>query len=161
MAALTPAQFAVLDLGYLSGKDLMTYCPLQLLNRVNIVMPSQPQDGCNTAYQEIESSLVNRYNIKAELALHGNVDPDPRALLCVKIAAIIAVRNVVGSIQATSEYMEGLFKWADKTLLAIRNAQMNLPIAGVANVIDEATGRTLYNPGDEARLVGSSFKYRG
>jgi hypothetical protein len=161
MAALTPAEFAALDLGYLSGKDLMTYCPLQLLNRVNLVMPNQPQDGCDTAYEEIESALVNRYNIKAELSKPNDDDPDTRAKLCVKIAAIIAVRNIVGSMQNASEYMEGLFKWADKTLLAIRNAQMNLPIAGVANVVDQATGKTLYNPGDEALLVCSSFKYLG
>lgn len=157
--ALTPAEFAALDLGYLSGKDLMAYCPAQLLIKVNIVMPNQPLDGTQTAYEEIDSALVNRYNIKAELAkLYTD---GTRAKLCVKIAAIIAVRNVVGSNQATSEYMEGLFKWADKTLLAIRNAQMNLPIQGPANVTDPTTGRVIYNPGDEAKLVGSSFKYTG
>lgn len=237
---LTNDTFRILQLGYLSGEDLMGFAPAQLLIKQNIVLPGQPQDGCDLAYAEIEAALVNRYNVATELqrraplqgtgvavlngggvtgidlvqqggqyataptvqitggggggaaataqiddngnltgftvtadgigyttiptvTLSGGLVPDPRAKLLVKIAAIISVRNVLGSAQNIGEALENLFKWADKTLLAIRNAQMNLPIPYPANATTTTPdGRTIsYNPGDQARLVSSSFKWLG
>ena len=237
---LSNDQFRLLQLGYLSGEDLMNFAPAQLLIKQNIVLPGQPQDGCDLAYAEIEASLVNRYNVATELerraplqgtatatlgggavtglvlvyeggkylqaptvaftggggagaaavaeiddngnltgftvtddgsnytsaptvTLSGGLAPDGRAKLLVKIAAVIAVRNILGSAQNIGEAMDNLFKWADKTLLAIRNAQMNLPLPYPAQVpITLPDGRqTSYNPGDDAKLVGSSFKFIG
>lgn len=236
---LTNATLATLPLGYLSGEDLMGFCPAQLLIQRNLVLPGQPLDGCVLAYAEIESSLMNRYNVAPELlrlpplqgvgtaavgggavsaitisfaggqyasapavtitggggtgaaatatvvngiltainvtnggtgftsapviTLTGGLAPDPRAKLLVKITSIISVRNVVGAAQNISPQLEELFKWADKTLLAIRNAQMNLPLSYPAAITGTAPdGRpTQYWPGDGAELIDSSFNWLG
>lgn len=238
---LTNATLATLPLGYLSGEDLMGFCPAQLLIQRNLVLPGQPQDGCDLAYSEVESALMNRYAVADELAnklpplqgtgiaaigagevsgiaisfvgglyktapavaitggggtdatataqisgagiligftitdpgsgytsipvvtLTGGLAADPRAKLLVKIASIISVRNVVGAAQNISPHLEELFKWADKTLLAIRNAQMNLPLSYPAPVTGTAPDGTptQYWPGDGAELIPSSFNWLG
>lgn len=237
---LTNAQFSILPLGYLSGEDLMVFCPAPLLIQRNIVLPSQPQRGATLAYSEITSALINRYDIATELkklaplqgtataaltgdavsgvavvlpggtyatppvvtitggggagatavaviselgvltginitaggigytsvpvvTLSGGLAADSRSELLVKIASIITIRNVLGASQNTGDQLDELYRWADKTLLAIRNAQMNLPLGYPPN--QTTTGSlgqpVTSNPGDEALLVQSSFSYLG
>lgn len=164
MAVLTNAQFAALALGYLSGQDLMMYAPIQLLISRNTLLPTQPQIGCNFAYAEVKAHLRNRYAIDAELLKTpptGN-DADTRDEVCVKITAVKAVQNILAGAQNLSPHMEDLFKWADKTLLAIRNAQLNLNIPYPAPAAtDPVTGIPGSYPGDQAELVCSSFKWIG
>lgn len=162
--ALTNAQFIDLALGYLSGQDLAAFAPIQLLIQRNIVLPAQPQLGCNTAYAEVTRNLINRYDIVTELTKTAPTgsDADSRDELCVKITAILAVQNILAGAQNLSPHMEQLFSWAAKTLLAIRNAQLNLTIPyPPPAAADPVTGIRGSYPGDQAELVCSSFKYLG
>lgn len=236
---VTLDQINLLPFGYLCGADLAQFCPGQLLIKQYLSNPNSLQNGCSLAYAELESKLVNRYNIGLEIArlaplqgtaiaditagfltslipdklgglyktapivaftggggagatatsiidangvltgfnitapgaaytsaptpvLSGGLLPDPRAALLVKIGALIAVRNALGSMQNASEYLENLFKWADRTLKEIRDAQANLPLQPVATQgIDTTTGLPNPYPQSDAVLIPSSFNYIG
>lgn len=236
---VTLDQINLLPFGYLCGADLAQFCPGQLLIKQYLSNPNSLLNGCSLAYAEIESKLINRYNIGLEMArlaplqataiatvnagalatlvpvtpgglyktapavsftggggagaaatsiidadgiltgfnitaagaaytsaptpvLTGGLLPDPRAVLLVKIGSLIAVRNVLGSMQNASEYLENLFKWADKTLKEIRDAQANLPLQPVATQgVDTVTGLPNPYPQSDAVLIPSSFNYIG
>ena len=66
--AYTPAQIQALYFGYLIGANLMRWCPWQILSKQNEVDSTCLQDGCNTAYDEIISACINRYDIATEMA---------------------------------------------------------------------------------------------
>lgn len=238
--ALTPDQLSILPFGYLSGTDLMQFGAIQLLTKQYAAFPQSLQNGCNIAYAKITSNLVNRYDIKSELAkkapLQGTVTavltagaltgitivtaggkyataptvvigapggmgtqaiataaidangvltgfnitaagsgygaapsilltlglaPDPREVFCTQLTALVALRNVLGNMQNVSEYLMGLMNQAEKDLLAIRNAQLNLELAPVPVTIDPTTGLANPYPESDAVLVPSSFQYIG
>lgn len=84
------------------------------------------------AYGEITRALLSRYAIASEF---GQVS-GTRDILCVKIASIMAIRNIMGNMAGISELMVMNFTWAAKELLAIRNGQVNLilPQANVKSI---------------------------
>jgi hypothetical protein len=123
--ALTISELKGQNLGYLSGADLLQWCPPQLLIKQFENDPNSLQAGASFAYSEVTASLVNRYDIAAELAKSFS---DARVVLCVKISAILAVRNILGNMQNVSEYMMDIFKSAKKDLMDMRNGQLNLPL---------------------------------
>lgn len=84
------------------------------------------------AYGEIIRALLSRYAIADEFSkVSGGRD-----ILCVKIASIMAIRNIMGNMAGISELMVMNFTWAAKELLAIRNGQVNLilPQANVKSI---------------------------
>jgi len=159
--ALTVDQLKAQDLGYLSGADLLQWCPSQLLIKQYEIDNNSLVSGARFAYAEVTSALVNRYNIAAELAKQ-NDDPS-RALLCVKLTAVLTIRNVLGNMQNVSEFMMDIFKGAKKDLMDIRNGQLNIPLqipATVAGVDDNGNPITITTQA-VSELVASSFSTLG
>lgn len=157
--ALTIDQLKALTFGYLTGKDLVQWCPFQVLNTVYSTDPDRLAEGCATAYSEMTSATVNRYDIAAELAI---TIPANRSVLCVKIITILSVRNICGSAQGISEKMAMDFKWVEKAMLDLRNAQMNLPLHPVPSQgTNPITGTPLPPPNSRPQLVCSNFGTRG
>lgn len=66
--ALTIDQLSVMPFGYLSGADLLQYGPAQILISQYAKFPASLKQGCNAAYQQAISNLINRYDIDREMA---------------------------------------------------------------------------------------------
>lgn len=224
--ALSNDQLKAFSFGYLTGYDLLQWCPAQYLIKQYEVDNNSLINACSLAYSEISSSFTTKYNLSAELSKNGNIAPaalavvtagvvasvaiqvpgnnftvaptvtimggggsgatatavivggvisaivvtaggtgytsaplvsfsggqpaDTRNLLLVKILSLLSVRNVLGNTQSISEKMTADFTWADATIRAIRNGQMNLPIE-IASTEKIST----------ANLVSDSFKTIG
>jgi phage gp36-like protein len=149
--SLTVAELKVLSFGYLTGADLKQFCPPQLLIKIYEVDSDALNTGCQFAYSELKSSLSNRYNVDLELALTTD-----RNQLCVKIAAILAIRNILGDAQNISDKMLSDFTWADKQLISIRNGQIALGL----KIPEDTDGNTLANYSN-ANLISSNFQTLG
>lgn len=122
MAAPTIDELKVLPFGYLTGLDLLRYCPFQVLLKQYAIEDQSLQIGCDIAYSEAISALSARYDIKTELTKTGTA----RYALMVKIVSILAVRNIVGNQSGLPENMTENFKWVDQTILNIRSGQESL-----------------------------------
>jgi hypothetical protein len=127
--AVTIDDIKALNFGYLTGEDLLQFCSPQLLIKQYTVDNNSLQNGFNFAQSEVIASFTTRYDLTAELVKTGT----SRALLLVKIMALLTIRNALGSFQELSEKMKDDFNWADYTLKSIRNGQMNLPLV-IANI---------------------------
>ena len=69
MAAISEYQLTNLSFGYLSGADLIQFCPVQLLTSRYQVDPLLLSNGCQDAYAEITAMFNTKYNIVLELSL--------------------------------------------------------------------------------------------
>ena len=125
MAVITIATLQALNLGYLTGEDLIQWCAAQLLIHQYTVDNNSLENGCNFAYSEMIASLGNRYDINTELTTKTGT---ARARLSVKICALLAIENALGNAQNISEKMRDDFNYAHKCLMLIRQGEMNLPI---------------------------------
>jgi hypothetical protein len=65
---ITRDQLAIMNFGYLSGKDLLQWCNDQLLIKQYAVDPDILQNGCNQAYADLKSRLCNRYDLNGVLS---------------------------------------------------------------------------------------------
>jgi hypothetical protein len=92
------------------------------------------------------------YTTAPTVTITGGAATDSRVMMFVKISAICAVRNVLGNLQNIGEAMTDNFKWADKTIMALRNAQQGMPTVN-------QTPTTTY--GSPAIMVDSSFNTLG
>jgi hypothetical protein len=149
--SLTIAELKALPFGYLTGADIKQFCAPNLLIAEYEKDSTSLQSGCNMAYEEIRSSLSNRYSVDAELALTTG-----RNQLCVKITAIMAIRNILGGAQNISDKMVLDFTWADKQLVAIRNGQIALSLT----IPEDSEGNTAVNYSN-AELIKSNFQTLG
>lgn len=122
MAALTPDEIKALDFGYLTGEDLVKYCPIQFLIKQETIDGGFLGSCVNTAYAEVTGKLSSKCDITSEYTLTTG-----RSLQVVKITALSAIRNAVSNIPDVPQMMKDNFTWLDKTILAIRNGQEALP----------------------------------
>ena len=143
---MTIDELKALNLGYLTGADLLQWCAAQFLIKQYEVDNNSLQNGCDQAISEVIGAYTTRYNLSAELQKTGSA----RATLLVKTLAILAVRNVLGNMQSISDKMTADFKWADTQVYMTRNGQINLPLPS-ASVFVAST----------ANLVCDSFKTLG
>ena len=150
MAVLTIAELKALTFGYLTGADLKQFCASPVLIKIYSVDPDSLQAGCNIAYSELSSNLSSRYNIANELLLTTG-----RNLLCVKIASILAVHNILGDIYSSEATIEN-YKDAKKDLISIRNGQLALSL----QVPEDSLGNTLPSYSD-AQMIQSNFSTLG
>jgi hypothetical protein len=142
MAAATIDDIKALTLGYLTGNDLLRYCPFQVLQKQLSVDDTSLQIGCDIAYSEVRSALSQRYNIDVELAKTTDRFP-----LLVKITSILAIKNITGNQAAMPEQMTENNKWVDDILLAIRNGQQSLigmEIAATAKISNSSLIRSSF-----------------
>lgn len=66
--SITKDQLAQLNFGYLNGRDLLQFCPSQLLISQYEKFPELLQSGCDMAYEEVKGELSTRYDINKELS---------------------------------------------------------------------------------------------
>lgn len=125
MPTITPDQIKALDFGYLTGADLMAFCSWTLLANQWQINNDNLQSSCNFAYAEVTGKANRKYDIAAELAKTG----EDRSQLCVKLTAIISIRNILASITNVSDHILNQYAWADKSMTELRNGQLNLPLA--------------------------------
>lgn len=135
--SITIDQLKATDLGYLSGADLLQWCPAQLLIKQYQENNDSLQTAADFAYSELQTHISNRYDIKAELLKTGAA----RNVTCVQITAILAIANVLGNVANVSEYQMQVIKDNKKRLLDIRNAQSHLslpapPVAASGNTVN-------------------------
>lgn len=88
------------------------------------------------------------YDLTTTVVITGGAAPDPRTQMFVKLAAVFAVRNALGSMQNISDKMKDDFAYADKTILALRQGQQGMPSVNQAPTISY---------GSPAEVVNSSF----
>jgi hypothetical protein len=122
MAAPTIAEISALNFGYLSGLDLLGYCPYQMIIKQMATIQTSPEIAVEMAYNEILSALSTNYNIAEELTKRGA----QRYGLLVKLCSIAAARNICSNLSGVPENILLNFEWLDKTLLSIRNGQIAL-----------------------------------
>lgn len=92
------------------------------------------------------------YSSAPVVLITGGAGIDSREMVFVKIAAICSVRNILANQQNIAEWMLANFSWADKAILALRNAQRGMPS------IQQANNNKVGSP---AELIKSSFITRG
>jgi hypothetical protein len=147
MAAPTITEVSALDFGYLTGMDLLGYCPYQIIIKQMAVVDSAPDIAVSLAYNEMLSALSSSYDIATEFTKVGT----KRYGLVIKLTTIAAVRNICSNLNGIPDNILQNFTWLDKTLLALRNGQMSL--VGLQKPT-EAVKSSSY-------LVGSSFETLG
>jgi len=122
MAIPTPADIQALDFGYLTGEDILLFCPMQLLIRQNTIDINFLTNCVNIAYSEMYSNLATKFDIKTEFAKIGTT----RDMTCVKITAIKAIKNAIANLPAIPVHLMDLIKNNEQNLLDIRNGQLSL-----------------------------------
>lgn len=199
---MTTADIEALNLGYLTGADLLQFCSPQLLISRWNVNNSNLQRGCSFAYSEIMRNLSNRYDatdefknsrlvtniatavlasgaitainitnpglytappaiiitdstgngaeaaatitgtvLSAITVLTGGrlytapvISADQRENVLVQIAAVFAVRKILGNFEKLSQEMKDNFTWAENSLMDIRNGEMTLILPEAAKI---------------------------
>ena len=125
MPALTIDEIKAIDLGYLTGSDILKYCPFQFIQKQILVDDTSLTDAVFTSYTEIKSQLETKCDIDLELKKRTT----DRNLLIVKVMAIEAVRNLTSNIPGIPDNILKNFDWYDKTMTNIRNGNISLPYA--------------------------------
>lgn len=72
------------------------------------------------------------YTSAPDVAFTGGAGADTREVVLVKLASILAVRNILGNAQSVSDKTMTDFMWCDKTLKDIRGGQANLVLPSTA-----------------------------
>ena len=90
---LTITQYSQLSLGYLSGEDLLNWGPPQLLIKQNTQDSNNPQNACNTAYNEIMAELGTRYDFTFEMAKAGPTQAVAIAVIAGGMVTGITIQN--------------------------------------------------------------------
>lgn len=88
------------------------------------------------------------YTSAPTVTISGGSASDPRVMMFVKVAAICAIRNILGSMSNIGDKMKADFDWADMTIRALRNAQQGMPSVNQSPTITY---------GSPAEVVNSSF----
>jgi len=148
--AISIPDLKALNFGYLSGADLKQFCAAPILIKIYETDNDALQSGCNIAYAELSSNLSNRYNIANELALTSG-----RNLLCVKIATILAIHNILGD-SYSSEITANNYGDAKKDLIAIRNGQLALSLK-----LPETSEGEISPSYSDAQMIKSNFQTLG
>ena len=143
---MTIDQLKVLSLGYLTGSDMLQFCPGQLLTTQYERDSASLQRGADFAYDEFTGALNSKYDTATELTKTGT----SRANLCVKLISILAIRNILAGIQHDSEKLNDSFIWADKYIHEVNIGQKSIKV-------EQASEAKLSNSG----LVDSSFNTIG
>ena len=137
MAILTLAQLQALDLGYISGQNLIQFCPAPLLLQQTAVSIDFDL-ALSMAKTDIISKLSNQYDFTAEYLKKfpvptGNplVTPaDTREPLVLQLTILLTIRYILASGSMNLDVKENVDK-CDKKIEEItkRLRKLNMPIA--------------------------------
>ena len=142
---MTIDQLKVLSLGYLTGSDLLQFCPGQLLLTQYERDSASLQRGADFAYDEFTGALNSKYDTATELTKTTG-----RSNLCIKLISILAIRNILAGITHDSEKLNDSFTWADKYIKEVNIGQKSIKV-------EQAPANKLSSSG----LVDSSFNTIG
>ena len=92
--AITKDQLAQLNFGYLTGQDLLQFCPTQLLTSQYEKFPELLQTGCNQAYDEVKGELCNRYDVNKELSNANQFLKNKTGAITIQLAANTYVSRI-------------------------------------------------------------------
>lgn len=129
---VTKADIKALDLGYLTGADIMQYCPVAVLISQYEIDNDCISNAAVIAYTEINAHIGNRYDIISEYQKTGT----DRNTFVIKLTAIAAVREVLANATQVSDVVKQNITWLNEALKGIREGQ--IIVAGV-NITAEAT----------------------
>ncbi len=107
--AITKDQLAQLNFGYLTGQDLVQFCPTQLLTSIYEKYPSMLQTGVDMACDELRGALCNRYDIDSELYNANHILKNQNGKITISIAAGTYVSRIY-------------FTWIDQMQLILQDA---------------------------------------
>jgi len=148
-APITQSAFEALSYGYLTGKDLVQYCPFQALQRQYATSPDIITNGVYTAYAELSSKLGATYDMDGEFIKTATA----RDLVSVKRTAIKAIENVLGGNAYQSEKMGDMIKENNAEIKKIQQQQTSL----------KAVQKDAQSPkvGSITKLTTDSFSFIG
>jgi hypothetical protein len=129
MAIPTLEQIKALDFGYLTGVDLMQYCPFQLLQKQYTIDDTSIESAVLTAYSEVNGKLSTRNDITIEYTKTGT----SRYYVIVKLTSLTAIRNLTSNLAGIPENMIKNFEWVDRTCREIQQGQVSLTGLKVPN----------------------------
>jgi hypothetical protein len=92
--AINRDQFAVLNFGYISGLNLLQYCPEELLFQKYNLLPSLFQQGINQAAAELKSRLSTLYDINKVLSNSNQWKKNQQNDIQITIAAGVYVSQI-------------------------------------------------------------------
>lgn len=143
MAIPTIAEIKALDYGYLTGADILQFCPDQHIIKQLSINSDALDNATSIAYEELKSHLASRYDIDLELEKTGA----DRSKLVVKICSLLTIRNLLGNSAMIPVNVKELIEDCMNTLRAIRNGEMSLLLV---KINDTETN-------SEAAIIDSSF----
>lgn len=143
---LTVDELKLLDLGYLTGADLLQHCSPQLLISRYEVDNSVFSAATARAISYTIGLINTRYDLTSEFNKKGNSVSDLRSSTLVEIVSKLAVRRILGNLTNISEELRTSLNEGREDLTAIRNGQMNLPLKQAGNTAIST-----------ASLISSSF----
>lgn len=92
--AINRDQFAVLNFGYISGLNLLQYCPEELLFQKYNLLPSLFQQGINQAAAELKSCLSTLYDVNRVLSNQNQWLKNKQNGIQITIAAGVYVSQI-------------------------------------------------------------------
>jgi hypothetical protein len=119
---ISQSDFEAISYGYLTGKDLVQYCPFQALQRQYATSSDIIINGVNTAYAELTSKLGATYDMEGEFEKTGTA----RDLVSVKRTAIKSIENILGGNAYQSEKMGDMIKENNAEIKKIQQLQTSL-----------------------------------
>jgi hypothetical protein len=147
MAIPTIADIIAIDLGYLTGADILQFCPDQHIIKQQSINPNALIAASAMAYEELKANLTSRYQIDLELAKTGNA----RYLLTVKIAALLTIRNFLGNSAMIPANTKAAIDDCKEMLHAIRNGELSLLLVKLNEDVTNS----------QAKIIDSSFRTIG
>ena len=159
MAALTVADIIALDFGYLTGQDLLDFCPSQFLINQETVTEGIIERMVTKAYAEIISQLSSKCQIATELKkTPGSAGPpavtDTRSQIIVKYVSLMAIKNIVSRAPGLPDHMKANFAEVNEAIKAIRMGQQAIP-----DIQQEATANQVNI--SKTVLISGSFSTLG
>jgi hypothetical protein len=137
MAILTLAQLQTLDLGYISGQNLIQFCPAPLLLQQTAVGIDFDL-SLSMAKTDIISKLSNQYDFTAEykkvfpvaVGTPPVMPADTREPLVLQLTILLTIRNVLASGAMNLDVKENIDR-GDKKIEEIikRLRKLDMPIA--------------------------------
>ena len=151
----TYATLIDLNFGYLTGQDLVDYCPFQLLVNSELQNPGIMQRTCIRASDEMENQLITKCDLKDEYLKTGT----GRSPAVVKLTALTAIKNIVAVLPELPVNTKENLLYLKETISAIRQGQYSLPNVMISQGGTDEKGHPipLYS---EAQLVRQKYNSR-
>jgi len=156
---MTIAELTSMTFGYLSGQDLLDFCPSQFLINQETVTAGILQRSVQKAYSEIIRKLSAKTQIAQELKKTAPTDDntDTRVQVIVKYTALSAVKNIVSKAAGLPDHMKNNFAEVNEAIHEIQQGIQGIPELAIDNPSSDNHNANI----SRAKLVNSNFKTIG